>query len=242
MRMLAGLPEAKGVAALCRLVRFEKSSQLSKAAATALLFRGKARRSALSRRRRGHSQKLAGLPTPRRRLALDLGAAGRRPAGRNGEVAKTRRRRDGRAAADARGIEPRDRGPTDPLPGGLAAEARQERAGDRGDRPTRRVGAERLQFRGRPARLVDRPEGVEGGRSAERAAWAAVRRRASAALHAGPGLRRARREAAGGGDGPARAATAPRQTGGRSGSNIAGWRSNSTIAACSTGRGASTNT
>jgi tetratricopeptide (TPR) repeat protein len=41
MRMLAGLPEAKGVAALCRLVRFEKSSQLSKTAAAALLLRGK---------------------------------------------------------------------------------------------------------------------------------------------------------------------------------------------------------
>jgi len=42
MRMLAALPDAKGVAALCRLVRFEKSSQLSKTAATALLLRGKA--------------------------------------------------------------------------------------------------------------------------------------------------------------------------------------------------------
>jgi tetratricopeptide (TPR) repeat protein len=41
MRMLAGLPDGKGVAALCRLVRFEKSLQLSKAAAMALLFRGK---------------------------------------------------------------------------------------------------------------------------------------------------------------------------------------------------------
>ncbi len=41
MRMLAGLPDANGVAALCRLVRFEKLSQLSKTAATALLFRGK---------------------------------------------------------------------------------------------------------------------------------------------------------------------------------------------------------
>jgi tetratricopeptide (TPR) repeat protein len=42
MRMLAGLPDAKGVAALCRLVRFERSSQLSKAAAAALLLHGKA--------------------------------------------------------------------------------------------------------------------------------------------------------------------------------------------------------
>ena len=42
MRMLAGLPDAKGVAALCRLVRFEKSSQLSKIAATSLLLHGKA--------------------------------------------------------------------------------------------------------------------------------------------------------------------------------------------------------
>jgi tetratricopeptide (TPR) repeat protein len=38
MRMLAALPDAKGVAALCRLVRFEKSSQLSKAAAAAMLL------------------------------------------------------------------------------------------------------------------------------------------------------------------------------------------------------------
>jgi tetratricopeptide (TPR) repeat protein len=42
MRMLASLPEAKGIAALCRLVRFERSSQLSKAAAAALLLRGRA--------------------------------------------------------------------------------------------------------------------------------------------------------------------------------------------------------
>ena len=42
MRMLAGLPDAKGVAALCRLVRFERSSLLSKAAAAALLLHGKA--------------------------------------------------------------------------------------------------------------------------------------------------------------------------------------------------------
>ncbi len=41
MRTLAGLADAKGVAALCRLVRFETSAQLSKTAATALLFRGK---------------------------------------------------------------------------------------------------------------------------------------------------------------------------------------------------------
>jgi tetratricopeptide (TPR) repeat protein len=37
MRTLAGLPNAEGTAALCRLVRFEKSSLLSKAAAVALL-------------------------------------------------------------------------------------------------------------------------------------------------------------------------------------------------------------
>jgi tetratricopeptide (TPR) repeat protein len=42
MRMLAGLPDAKGVAALCRLVRFERSSQLSKTAAAALLLHGRA--------------------------------------------------------------------------------------------------------------------------------------------------------------------------------------------------------
>ena len=41
MQMLARLPDSKGVAALCRLVRFEKSSLLSKTAATILLFPGR---------------------------------------------------------------------------------------------------------------------------------------------------------------------------------------------------------
>lgn len=38
MQMLARLPDGKGVPALCRLVRFEKSPLLSKAAATILMF------------------------------------------------------------------------------------------------------------------------------------------------------------------------------------------------------------
>ena len=37
MQALAALPDGQGIAALCRLVRFEKSSALSKAAAVALL-------------------------------------------------------------------------------------------------------------------------------------------------------------------------------------------------------------
>ena len=40
MQWLANLPNAAGVAPLCRLVRFEKSSLLSKTAATMLLLRG----------------------------------------------------------------------------------------------------------------------------------------------------------------------------------------------------------
>ncbi len=44
MRLLAGLPDARGLDALCRLVRFEKSSELSKAAAAAWLDRAQTAR------------------------------------------------------------------------------------------------------------------------------------------------------------------------------------------------------
>ena len=42
MRVLARLPDGRGIPALCRLVRFEKSSSLSKAAAVAFLVHAKA--------------------------------------------------------------------------------------------------------------------------------------------------------------------------------------------------------
>ena len=103
MRMLAGLPEAKGVAALCRLVRFEKSSQLSKAAATALLLHGKGADPPSPAAVEVIRKSLQGCKRPGAVWLLTWTRLAADPQAAMAEVAKTRRRRAGRAAADAGG-------------------------------------------------------------------------------------------------------------------------------------------
>ena len=69
MQMLARLPDAKGVAALCRLVRFEKSSLLSKTAAAVLLFPGRTAEPPSPAAVEIVRKSFAGLQAARRRLA-----------------------------------------------------------------------------------------------------------------------------------------------------------------------------
>ncbi len=133
MRTLAGLPDAKGVAALCRLVRFDKSSQLSKTAATALLLRGKTANPPCPAAIEIVHKSLQGCKRPGAVWLLTWTRLAADPQAAMAAVAKARRCRVGRAAANARGVQPRDCRLSDSLPGGLAAEARQERGGHRGD-------------------------------------------------------------------------------------------------------------
>ena len=123
MQVLAGLPKGQGTAALCRLVRFEKSSLLSKTAAVALLLQDRDSppdaatvetiRKALRR-----------LQAARRRLAALLDAAAVRAGSGHGPVVQARRCRAGGAGADPGGEQPGNRHRPDPLPGGLVEEAR----------------------------------------------------------------------------------------------------------------------
>ena len=93
MRALAALPDGQGIAALCRLVRFEKSLLLSKSAAVALLSSQIDRRPAQRRRDRNGAQESGRLQAAGRRVAVGVDAAGQRARSGHGRVDQADRRR-----------------------------------------------------------------------------------------------------------------------------------------------------
>jgi len=222
MRMLAALPDAKGVAALCRLVRFEKSSQLSKTAATALLLRGKAIDPPCPAAIEIIHKSLQGCKRPGAVLALGLGAAGRRS-----------------KAAMAGGVNSstpswpccgrRRRRPAPRLPPNLirfqVAWLKKLGKNDEAIAAIRHWSTWSPAIRSRwpeLARVADRPEGVEGCGRPDRAVCAPFCRRAGLASTRWPRRAPSAREKTCGGDGPASVAPPPRQAGRAIGPSLRG--------------------